>query len=214
MIFSLLALLILPSSSPAARVDGAKMVKLQDGGSAYCSSASDLGKAAYYPSSLELRAIDNDVLEFSSDVSFLTCRKTEEGKFAWANRSPLEPVPSRDIEGRETQVITSKNEFALVASSGRLTSLKPVASDSRQTVSFRLPIQSLISQDEIAALDSGLGVESRMVFFTRAIVKVQLADGRMLPIGLRAGGAYTVLFTMMRDSSSGALVVNGLRLKR
>lgn len=207
--YFVIALSLFSVTAQAARVEGPKFVKMLDGGVAYCNERA-LGSAAYYPTALELNALDRETLRFSAPISFVTCASGE-GNFGWAPRNPLDPVPARDLDGRNILNVTKGNEFVLLSNSTRLIGLQEIKNEPNQTAAFTLPLDRLLSQQERDSLDRGSSVSSRFTFFTRAIVSVIMADGKEVPIGMRAGGAYTVLFTVVKDS--GALQVTSLKFQ-
>lgn len=194
--YLVIALSLFTVSAQAARVEGPKFVKMLDGGIAYCNERA-LGSAAYYPTALELNALDRETLRFSAPISFVTCASGE-GNFGWAPRNPLEPVPARDLDGRNILNVTKGNEFVLLSNSTRLIGLQEIKNEPSQTAAFTIPLGRVLSPSERESLDRGTSVSSRFTFFTRAIVSVITAEGKEVQIGMRAGGAYTVLFTVVK----------------
>lgn len=210
--FLLLALALIPSFSQAARVEGPRFVKKLDGGIAYCNQISQAGNPAYYPTNLELSALDRETLRFSAPISFVSCAQTgsdfSADSFKWVPRNPLEPVPARDLDGNAILTVTKSNEFVLISNTIRIVGVQAIVNTPDQTASFSIPLDRVITEEQKAALDRGISVNTRFTFFTRAIVSVIDVAGKEIPLGLRSGGAYTVLFTLAKGGADGLVVSN------
>ncbi len=211
--FLLLALALIPSLSQAARVEGPRFVKTLDGGIAYCNQISQAGNPAYYPTSLELDAFSRDNLRFAADISFVTCAQAGSNPdFKWVPRNPLEPVAARDLNGNAILTVTKDNEFVLISNTVRIVGVQPIVNTPNQYAYFSIPLEKVITEEQRAALEKGNSVNTRFTFFTRAVVSVIDVAGKEVPIGLRSGGAYTVLFSLAKGGADG-LVVSNLSLQ-
>lgn len=201
----LFALFILPSLALGARVEGPKFVKLLDGGVATCTKANELGRSAYMPRTLDFFALNRDELLFGADVSFLTCAASGDG-IGWAPRSPLEPIPGLDLDGRPILTKTRENEIVLFSSTMQFLGKAALTGDANQRASALFRFDQVLIPGQREALERGEPVQSRLIFFTRAIVTVVDSTGKEIQLGLRAGGAYTVLFTLVKGGQFGVEV--------
>ena len=206
----LFVLALIPSLAFGASVRGPKFVKTLDGGVAYCNQISQVGNPAYMPTALELDADARGDLRFSAPISFLSCAQIGEESFGWAPRNPLDPVPAKDLSGNAILNVTKGNEFVLLSNTVRIVGLQPISASPTQNASFVIPLDQALSPAERQGLDRGDVISTRFTFFTRAIVSVFDASGKELLIGMRSGGSYSVLFSLVKGADG--LVVTRLAI--
>ncbi len=202
----LLVLAFLPALASAARIEGPRFVKQLDGGIAYCNQIEQAGNPAYYPTALEVTSVGESI-RFQAPVSFVSCAELDSNKFGWIPRNPLDPVPARDIEGRNILKYSESNEFVLINNQISIVGTQSILNLPGQTADFLVPLDKALSPEQKITFNQGYRVEARFTFFTRGNVYVVDAGGSRNNIGLRSGGAYSVLVTLERNRISGALEV-------
>lgn len=179
------------------------LVKQLDAKVAYCSEAGHLDRTGYLPKSVAVRGGEGSV-DVALEVAFLVCAQ-EGGKFAWAARNPQLPVTRLSIDGEPIVTHLSNHEFVLTSSDSRLLATQAVGASPVQEARLGFGSSLALNGSQRAALRSGRDVQVRTEFFTRAIV-TDVFKGQEYKIGLRAGGVYTLMFTL-RQGGDGSIDV-------
>jgi hypothetical protein len=208
-----LALLFIASVLPAsAFADKGKITKLFDGKFAQCETAKDLGSRAYLPTGLAAKN-NASILSVVFVLQHFKCEARGEG-FDWAaNAHPLDPKEDHDLYDRTIILNQTNSEAVLVrGSDAAILSVIPLEESSEQSLSFGFDLRQLLTPSELTVLDSGAALDARATFFTRSQVSVQTQSGQNIVLGLRSGGAYSILLTL-KKADSGQIQVAGAILK-
>lgn len=197
----LFALALVPSISLADSKP--YLVKQFDAKVAYCTEAGHLDRTAYLPKSVAVRGTDGTV-DVSLEVAFLVCARQGE-QFAWAPRDPSLPSRRLSIDGVPIMTHLSNHEFVLTSSESRLLATQAIGSAPVQEARLGFRSSLALSDSQRDALRAGREVKVRTEFFTRAIV-TDVYRGEEHKLGLRAGGVYTLMFTL-RQGGDGSIDV-------
>jgi hypothetical protein len=203
----LLSALTLPLalSAAAAEIESPQFVKAMDGKTAYCGTRVELGRAGYRPTSFRIR-MEEGQIRLSLEVSSVICLRAGDG-FAWQPRGFSEPIPGKTLDGLPTTLHLSGQEFLLVNEGYSVITAVPAGNSSTKAIDLVTSVESTLTPAGREALQRGLPVRARLAFFLRGIVTVEVADGSVIHLGQRAGGAYFINFTLRLNPSTSALEI-------
>lgn len=180
------------------------LVKQFDAKVAYCTEAGHMDRTAYLPKSVAVRGSDGTV-DVSLEVAFLVCAQQGQNTFAWAPRDPSQPSRRLSIDGEPIMTHLSNHEFVLTSAESRLLATQAIGSAPVQEARLGFRSSLALSDSQRDALRAGREVKVRTEFFTRAIV-TDVYKGEEHKLGLRAGGVYTLMFTL-RQGGDGSIDV-------
>lgn len=211
--FQAAAFFVFSLLTPSVFATEVVIANLMEGRIAVCASSRDEGRTAYILSN-PFATLKNNEVTLNLEFSQLICGHNQAGVQAWVNNPhPLDPVSARDLNGLPILIQQQNLELLLTRSNDSLIlGSVPAADVAKTSLTFSLPLETLMTISERSAFDSGSSVVVRTTFFQRGLVSVRNYDGEDMVMGLRSGGAYSVLLTLVKNNSGTDQAV-GVRLK-
>jgi hypothetical protein len=209
--FLLWGCLLALGSSPALAtgVISSDIHKTLDAKAAYCAAEANLGAAGYAVTGAEIGAQGGE-LSVEVHTHSVVCAKDGD-RFVWADRNPLLPIESKDLHGNPIRIWQKDLSSALVSYAYKLLGSIPADEFSRRTAAFHFPVSAVVDPARRKEMREGKDVLVTTEFFQRSIQTVETQDGKLIPLGLRSGGSFTVRF-WLGETSSG-LKVRGVEIR-
>ncbi|MGZ3740901.1 MAG: hypothetical protein ACXVB9_16095 [Bdellovibrionota bacterium] len=191
--FFLLALL-LPLSASALEVRDVQLVRMLNGQNIQCKETYELNKPSYFPELASASANDQAV-SLSLKIKFQICAGDLNERH-WADRRPLDPIFTKDVDGNPVRVEWRDPEFLFGSTVGDEGLIVPAGNEVESTLSFQFPLIG-ISPEDRASLNAGNPVRVRTQLIYRA-VGTAFTNRGSYGLGYQFSAAYTVFFTLKK----------------
>ncbi len=200
-------LCLLVSTSALANVDTGPVdtSKLLDEKIAFCTNKKDAGQVGYKPIFPTVKDNGGSLI-FSFGVLGLECVETPQG-MQFSARNINDSFLRKDKSGR---LITTKilhSDSVVLNFSGGVYLKQTLSNVKLQDISFPLDLGQLFNMLELKALDEGKVVGLRLEYYNQSLISVE-RDNREIFRGELAGGAYSFVFTVRKDLTSGTLITS------